>query len=78
MAMSASPITREWVEEQLRAAEPKIQALCVARLSIFGSVLRCSARADSDVDLLVQFVPGGKAFERFVQLCELLEEHTRT
>jgi len=75
MAMSASPITRERVEERLRAVEREIRALGVARLALFGSVLRGSARTDSDVDLLVQFVPGGKTFERFVQLCELLEEH---
>jgi hypothetical protein len=75
MAMSASPITRERVEERFRSVEPEIRALGVARLALFGSVLRGSARADSDVDLLVQFVPGGKMFERFVQLWELLEEH---
>ena len=75
MTMSASPISRERVEERLRAVEPEIRALGVARLALFGSVLRGSARADSDVDLLVQFVPGSKTFERFVQLCELLEEH---
>jgi predicted nucleotidyltransferase len=74
MAMSASPLTRERVEERLRAVEPQIRALGVARLALFGSVLRGSARADSDVDLLVQFVPSGKTFERFVQLGELLEE----
>ena len=75
MTMSVSPLTRERVEERLRAVEPEIRALGVARLALFGSVLRGSARAGSDVDLLVQFVPGGKTFERFVQLCELLEEH---
>lgn len=73
--MSASPITRERIEERRRAVEAEIRALGVARLALFGSVLRGSARADSDVDLLVQFVLGGKTFERFVQLGELLEEH---
>jgi len=29
---------------------------------------------DSDVDLLVEFVPGAKTFDRFVRSCELLEE----
>jgi predicted nucleotidyltransferase len=75
MVMRASPITRERVEERLRAVEPEIRALGVSRLALFGSVLRGSARDDSDVDLLVQFVPGGKTYARFVQLCELLEEH---
>jgi predicted nucleotidyltransferase len=30
----------------------------VRRLSLFGSVLKGTARTDSDVDLLVEFVPG--------------------
>jgi len=39
-----------------------LAALCrrhhIRRLSLFGSVLKGTARADSDVDLLVEFVPG--------------------
>lgn len=39
-----------------------LAALCrrhhIHRLSLFGSVLRGTARPDSDVDLLVEFVPG--------------------
>ena len=30
----------------------------IKRLSLFGSMLRGTARADSDVDLLVEFEPG--------------------
>ena len=74
MAMVVVPLTRIGVEERLRAAEPEIRALGVGRLALFGSVLHGTARPDSDVDLLVQFVPGAKTFDRFVRLCELLEE----
>jgi len=41
-----------------------LAALChhhaIRRLSLFGSVLRGTARPDSDVDLLVEFVPGSE------------------
>ncbi len=33
---------------------------CIRKLSLFGSVLRCTDRPDSDIDLLVEFEPGGK------------------
>jgi hypothetical protein len=66
--------TREHVEDVLRAAEGDIRSLGVARLALFGSVLHGTARADSDVDLLVRFVPGAKTYQCFVQHCELLEE----
>jgi predicted nucleotidyltransferase len=45
----------------------------VRRLALFGSVLRDEARPDSDVDLLVEFTPGQKNFERFMALADLLE-----
>lgn len=50
-----------------------LRRLGVRRLALFGSVLRDEARADSDVDLLVEFAPGEKSFDRFLMLAELLE-----
>jgi predicted nucleotidyltransferase len=38
-----------------------------------ASVARNEARPDSDVDVLVQFAPGAKTYERFLALSELLE-----
>lgn len=71
--MAPVPMTREQVTARLVEAEAQVRALGVARLALFGSVLRNEARADSDVDILVQFSPGGKSFERFLALSELLE-----
>ena len=53
--------------------KPKIRALGVRRLALFGSVLRDEAGRDSDVDLLVEFSPAAKTYERFLALSELLE-----
>jgi predicted nucleotidyltransferase len=71
--MSGS-ISREQATNLLAACESEIRALGVARLALFGSVLRGDARPDSDVDLLVQFSPGAKTFGRFLALSELLED----
>jgi uncharacterized protein len=59
--------------ERLLASGQEIRALGVQRLALFGSVGRGEARSDSDVDLLVQFFPGAKTYERFLALSELLE-----
>ena len=48
--------------------------LGVLRLGLFGSFARDEANEDSDVDLLVEFAPGGKSFDRFLALADLLEE----
>ena len=59
---------------RLRQAEPQIRSLGVRRLALFGSVARNEAGAESDVDLLVEFVPGQKSFDRVLALGDLLEE----
>jgi uncharacterized protein len=71
--MAEAPLSREQAVQRLVASEPEIRALGVQRLALFGSVLRSQARIDSDVDLLVQFLPGEKTYERFLALSELLE-----
>jgi len=71
--MTQASLTRQQAVAMLTASEPEIRALGVARLALFGSVLRNQARPDSDVDLLVQFAPGAKTYDHFLALSELLE-----
>jgi uncharacterized protein len=71
--MLEKPLTREEAIQRLLAIEPDIRALGVQRLAIFGSVARGQAHPDSDVDLLIQFFPGAKTYDRFLALSELLE-----
>jgi len=72
--MPSASLTRDQAIRCLLAAEAEIRALGVSRLALFGSVLRGEARPDSDVDILVEFSPGEKTFDRFLELSELLEE----
>ena len=71
--MIAPVHNREQAMERLAGCQDKVRGLGVARLAIFGSVLRGDPKADSDVDLLVQFEPGAKSYARFLALSELLE-----
>ena len=59
--------------KRLAGCESEIRDMGVVRLALFGSVLRGQTHAGSDVDLLVQFAPGMKTYERFLALSELLE-----
>ncbi len=72
--MSSIILTRAEAIRRLVAAEREILSLGVGRLALFGSVLRGDAGPNSDVDVLVAFVPGEKSFERLLLLGELLEE----
>jgi len=73
--MQSPVLNREQAVERLVACEREVRALGVARLALFGSVLRGQTDAHSDVDLLVQFAPGAKSYNRFLALSELLEAH---
>ncbi len=50
--------------DQVFPDQTALAALCrrhaIRRLSLFGSVLKRNSRPDSDVDLLVEFVPGAE------------------
>jgi uncharacterized protein len=71
--MDTVALTRHEALKRLASAEREIRALGVKRLALFGSVRHDQARPDSDVDLLVQFEPGAKTFDRFLELADLLE-----
>jgi uncharacterized protein len=71
--MDPTALTRDQAIARLRAIESDVLALGVRRLALFGSVVRNEARPDSDVDVLVEFHPELKSFDRFLALAELLE-----
>ncbi len=71
--MNKHILTRAEVESRIEAHRFEILDLGVSRLALFGSVQRDTARADSDVDLLVEFRVGGKTFDNLLDLADLLE-----
>lgn len=60
--MSATRTTdmAEQVVATLRAHEAELRAAGITRLSLFGSIARGDAEADSDVDLAVEFDPAAR------------------
>jgi predicted nucleotidyltransferase len=66
---------RERVVADLRRQAPRLRALGIIRLSLFGSMARGEAGPESDVDLLVELDP-----ESRFSLFELvdLQDHLRT
>lgn len=52
---------------------PELIRLGVSRLGVFGSVARGEADSESDLDVLVEFLPGKKSFAAFCETAEILE-----
>lgn len=51
-----------------------IHAFGVRQFGLFGSFARNQQRHDSDIDILVEFIPEKKTFDNFMNLTFFLEE----
>ena len=65
--------TQEQVLSLLQEHHHDICAFGVRRLGLFGSFVREQQGHESDVDMLVEFEPGAKTFDTFMQLAFFLE-----
>lgn len=72
--MTATVQTKEKIFSLIQQQQSALKALGVKRLGLFGSFVRGEPKPDSDVDVLVEFEPGQKNFDHFIQLVFLLEE----
>ncbi|MCL5995945.1 MAG: nucleotidyltransferase family protein [Chloroflexi bacterium] len=68
------PQTKVQLLAVLRQHQPQLKQLGVRRYGVFGSFARGEQTARSDVDLLIEFEPGEKTFDHFMQLATLLED----
>jgi uncharacterized protein len=73
----AKATTKQDVLKTLQRNSSRLQALGVKRIGLFGSFVREEQRSASDIDLLVEFQPGKKSFDNFMELSFLLEEILR-
>lgn len=67
-------LTKDSLLKLLHEHRAEIRALGVKRLGLFGSFVRQQQRADSDVDVLVEFEPRRKTFDNFIALAFFLED----
>jgi len=69
--------TKDEILARLQGIEPQLRALGVRRIGLFGSFVKGRQSADSDVDLLLEFQPGEKSFDHFMEISFLLEDAMR-
>lgn len=72
--MKGSAHTREDLAHRLRERGNELRAKGVARLGLFGSVARGEAGPKSALDVFVEFAPGEKTYDNFLEVAFLLED----
>ena len=65
---------KEQIFQTLTDNGAELENMGVKRFGLFGSFVKGTQNADSDIDLLVEFKPGRKSFDGFMNLAYLLEE----
>lgn len=68
------PRSRQQILKTLEAHQQPLRALGVHRIGLFGSHARGEALEGSDLDFLVDFEPGAKSFDNYMDLKILLED----
>ena len=66
--------TKQGILDVLDQNRSQLRVLGVRRIGLFGSFVRGEQRPDSDIDLLVEFDPGRKTFDTYMELSFFLEE----
>jgi len=66
--------TKQDILTVLEHNRSRLRAIGVKRIGLFGSFVRGEQHPDSDIDLLVEFQPGRKTFDSFMELSFFLEE----
>lgn len=65
---------RQHVLQVLADQQLRLRAWGVQRLGLFGSVAHGDARPNSDMDFVVEFEPGRKTFDNYMDLKDFLEQ----
>jgi len=66
-------LTSEEVLRKIKENKNAIKRFGVKKIGLFGSYAREEQRAESDVDIVVEFEKGKATFDNFLDLAEYLE-----
>ena len=66
--------TKKDILDAILDSSDVLNRLGVKSIGLFGSFVKNTVRDDSDIDLLVDFLPGQKSFDNFMELAFFLEE----
>jgi hypothetical protein len=67
--------TKEGILAFLQRNRPRLISLGLRRIGLFGSLARGELSEESDIDILVEFLPGRKSYRNFINLAWFLEDN---
>ena len=67
-------ITKKQIKKRISSNASLIRKYGISKIGLFGSYVRQQQKADSDIDILVDFEGGKETFDNFMAICDLLEQ----
>lgn len=71
--MITPPADIESIIRKIRDIRSALARLGVGQIGLFGSFIRNEQTPDSDIDILIEFLPGKHTFDNFMDVSQLLE-----
>lgn len=66
--------SKTFIFQRLKDERKQLTLLGVKTIGLFGSFVRGSQTSSSDIDMLVEFMPGKHTFDNFMEVAFFLEE----
>jgi len=68
---------KQTVTYRLRKTKADLTSYGVSRIGIFGSTVRNENTKKSDIDILIDFVPGKETYQNYLTVCDILSNTFR-
>jgi predicted nucleotidyltransferase len=66
--------TKNSILDIIRTHKSQLASFGINKIGLFGSYARDEQKPQSDIDILVDFIPEQETFDNFMNLCNYLEE----
>lgn len=66
--------SKDFILTTLKLNKTKFEKLGVKDIGLFGSYLRNDQSVNSDIDILLDFMPDKETFDNYMKACDLFEE----
>ena len=65
--------TKENILKTIRKSKTELRQFGVERIGLFGSYARSQQKANSDIDILIDFDKENETFDNLMEVCDMLE-----
>jgi len=66
--------SKDYILSTIRLHKTDLDQFGIQNIGLFGSYLRDEQSKESDIDILIDFIPGKESFDNLMAICDYLEQ----